>query len=252
MKPRLSVVTPTYRPFDYWRRQFDWLDAQKLDHALFEWVIVDDHWWEHQTRVAKLPPHDFGIVHRPPGRLRENVSVCSAFNDGIANAQGELVYLMADYMQPLPDTFARHLELLDLFGEKCFFSGPVLPHQRGRDDQRTQIDRWEAEVFDRIAARGIFWGGRNDSVPRSALMAVNGFDERLDGYRGAMDADLAHRLMNSGCRYIIDLKLDAGAGMHAHEHSKGCLGDQELNPRWTGIAAGVVAGEHEAGEGLVK
>lgn len=239
MNALVSVVTPTYRPVSYWERQLGWLQAQSLLPGLFEWVIVDDLWESSRTTVLNWSA-GFTIRHMPPESVTEFMSVSSALNDGIRASTGQLIYFMADYMQPLPGTLHRHVQLYDVYGPNVFIGGAVLPHERRWE---TLISSDVAEVKSPGLARGAFWGGRNDSASRDALVAVNGFDERLDGYRGAMDADLAHRLLNYGCRFIIDRQLATGAGMHGHDQSKPSRGEQERNPLWPAISAKVVGGE---------
>lgn len=51
-----------------------------------------------------------------------------------------------------------------------------------------------------------WWAGRNDSASLETLLDVNGMDESFDGTRGGADGDIAHRMMDLGCRYLVDTK----------------------------------------------
>ena len=77
----------------------------------------------------------------------------------------------------------------------------------------------EGEIFSPGMVQQTFLGGRNDSVSLEAALAVNGMDERLDGYFLGLDIDFAVRLMNAGCRYIVDRLLPC----ILHPHTRGKL-----------------------------
>lgn len=54
-----------------------------------------------------------------------------------------------------------------------------------------------------------WWAGRSDSAPLSALLEANGMDETSQGRRGGLETDLCRRMMEWGCRFLVDRQAPA-------------------------------------------
>lgn len=50
-----------------------------------------------------------------------------------------------------------------------------------------------------------WWAGKNDSMPLEALLEANGFNESLDGWRGAHDGYISNTVFAMGYRYLMDM-----------------------------------------------
>ena len=241
---KVSVLTPTYRALAQLETVKESLLKQTMPPEHFEWVIVDDHYEEHRTEVKAwgLP---FDVVHVPPRRLVEQAAGCMARNTGFAHSRGDLVFIVNDYVQLTNPVLERHYELFERYGPKVLISGPFLPAEcprctdspsipreiwvkpcqrcgremvvfQGRSIELSYHDEGVGEIRSRDLA-GNFYAGLNDSVGLEATLDVNGMDERRDGYSLGGDFDFAVRLLNSGCRYIIDRLVPC----IVHPHTRG-------------------------------
>lgn len=207
---KVTVITATYRVDDMLERQAACLEDQTLDD--FEWVVVDDH---HADRVP--PETSFPLTFVPPREVKDVFAPASAWNTGFLYANGDLAYFLNDYMLPTPKVLERHWELFERYGPAVIISGQIVPPstqevhrmpQRHIEPRKGPIvldyDTSETKDWDHI--KRWYWAGRNDSAGMAKCFEVNGFNEQLDGQYGWQDVEFAARMVNAGCRYIIDLK----------------------------------------------
>lgn len=204
---KITVLTATYRQGNLLQLQSDALSKQTFDD--FEWVIVDD--W-HNNRKFK-PDTEFPTKWLPPrGGTKPYFAAASAWNTGFIVAEGELVYLMNDYIiMNDPTVLQRHWDLYQQYGPKVIISGPI-DGTRGsgpieKREGPLSLGDDVTELTDYEYVRRWYWAGRNDSMPLAEAIAVNGFAECLDGDYGGQDVEIAVRMMNNGCRYIIDRRV---------------------------------------------
>lgn len=236
---KVSVLTTTYRDIAQLLPQVESLTRQEMAASDFEWIIVDDHWTENQEVVAGWDT-SFDLVHVPPRNVVAQAAGCAAINSGLIYCRGELVFTMADYVQPTVPVLNRHWEIFELWGPKLMISGPLVPWEcpecarragrqwclpdeafivpchggcerdivmsRTRPAERflDELDSSCGEILSPLLLAQAFWVGRNDSFGLEAALDVNGMDERLDGYNKGGDSEFGRRLMQAGCRYIID------------------------------------------------
>lgn len=97
-----------------------------------------------------------------------------------------------------PDTF-RYVEDLEAGRlDPCMWSilaDPVKPGHVFSDLDKTGYANIDPKLkFAEGSVPASYFHGKNESVPRDALMEVNGWDEALDGGHGYQDTDLAERL----------------------------------------------------------
>jgi len=197
---KITVLTPTCRYYEHLAEQIEALNVQTLQD--FEWIVVDDFHKERKGTFKELVKDKFPLIHIPPREIVPYSAIAMAFNTGLIYAQGELVYLMNDYVIPEPSCLERHWEIYHKY-KKVMISGQI----RGLHDYResyteNQIEEGLYEVF-RELCHG-WWAGRNDSVSLEALLECNGFEEFLDGQHSMQDAELAERLLTYGVRFFID------------------------------------------------
>lgn len=125
MRPQVTVLTITYRP-GYIDTLVQALCDQTMDRRLWEWVLVDDlHELRHDL-VAQLVGGAFSYKHLPSREIRPYSATATAINTGLAVAEGDLVYFMADYSYPHPTCLERHWEIYSRFGPRVFISGPLI------------------------------------------------------------------------------------------------------------------------------
>jgi glycosyltransferase involved in cell wall biosynthesis len=100
--------------------------AQTLDKERWEWLLVDDIHDLRANAVAALINGSFQFQHLPPREIKPYSATATAVNTGLALAQGELIYFMADYMYLHPRCLERHWQIFSQCGPKVFISGPLL------------------------------------------------------------------------------------------------------------------------------
>lgn len=124
-KFKISVVTITYKP-GYIDTLVQALRDQTLDRSQWEWVLVDDICHLRREAVAEEINGAFSYKHLPSREIKPYSATATAVNTGLAVAEGELVYFMADYSYPHPTCLERHWEIYSRFGPKAFISGPII------------------------------------------------------------------------------------------------------------------------------
>lgn len=125
MKPQVTVLTITYRP-GYIDTLIQALRDQTLDRSRWEWVFVDDLYEQRREAVAEHIGGSFTYKHLPSREIRPYSATATAINTGLAVAEGELVYFMADYAYPHPTCLERHWDIYSRFGPNVLISGPLI------------------------------------------------------------------------------------------------------------------------------
>ena len=219
MAIKISVLTLTCRE-GMLATQAEALSKQTFKD--FEWIIVDDL-YDKRPNISQS--WGFPVTHMTSSMPKDYAAPGEAANDALCRASGELVYFMADYILPMPNSLARHWELHQKY-PKAFLSGCVVKVETpiselkedtlnklvGRDYRSYLFERGHFQWLEiepglyEVPRAGVqnWWAGRNDSAPLEALLECNGFDEGFDGRWGGHDADMANRLMTYGLRYLID------------------------------------------------
>lgn len=195
---RVSVVIPTYRRRASLERTLKALGCQTLPASDYEVVVAIDG-SEDGTRelVAMFP-----ALFRLTSVWQPNAGRASACNTGIARAQGKLVVLLDDDMEPVPEFLAAHLEAHPP-GSRRAVVGPVpipndpadLPIVEYRRRGMQALQERFAQPGYTLRFRDVYTG--NCSVRRDVLQQVGGFDATFTLY-GHEDYELALRLANAG------------------------------------------------------
>jgi glycosyltransferase involved in cell wall biosynthesis len=124
-KPHVTVLTITYRP-GYIDSMVQALRAQTLDPRQWDWILVDDLHQERREIIAKYIGDSIRYKHLPSREIKPYSATATAINTGLAIAEGELIYFMADYAYPHPMCLKRHWEIYSRFGPKVLISGPLI------------------------------------------------------------------------------------------------------------------------------
>lgn len=191
---RLSVVVPTYRAPAQLQALLRSLAVQQFDPAQAEIIVVDDG----------SPDFDAGAFAGLAGAFpltilaqRDNGGRAVARNAGIRAARGDIVVFLDG----------------DMTAEAGFLQAHADFHQAHSNAAAVGAIAWAPEVPDTPFMR--YAGGRgvgrftdgpvpykcfvtgNSSVPRKALLDVDGFDEMFSTY-GGEDLELGYRLHLAG------------------------------------------------------
>lgn len=126
VRVKVTVLTITWRP-GYIDTMAQALFSQTMPKENWEWILVDDLSEIRHEAVAnfvqdKIP----NFLHLPPREIKPYSATATAVNTGLAQAQGELVYFMADYTYPHPRCLERHWEIFQRYGPKVLTIGPLV------------------------------------------------------------------------------------------------------------------------------
>lgn len=194
--PKISVVIATLNRQASLARLLRQLDAQTLDPAAFETIVVDDGSTEPVGQTVGLSGFRSSITV-----LRtERVGAAAARHAGIARARGEVIVILDDDIQVRPDFLAAHLEMHPS-GSRNVVLGWIRPDPAA---QLPVFERFHAEVLERfgddvrngrVALQGTHVATGNVSFPRADYLTIGGFDPSLPH---SEDAELGVRLQKAG------------------------------------------------------
>jgi len=217
--PYVSVIIPTYNRCDSVERALRALVHQTLAPETYE-VIVSIDGSQDGTRemvTAFAAPYRLSSVWQP------NQGRAAACNAGIRIAQGEVLVILDDDMEPVPDCLERHWHAQPI-GSRCGIMGAVPMYCEETDPP---VAAYVAAKFNRhldnlarsdhqLTLRDFYSG--HFSIRREVLMEVGLFDESFRIY-GNEDLELSLRLMKAG----VTLQYSAEALARQH-YSKDFLG----------------------------
>lgn len=168
-----------------------------------EWIIVDGYYFQRKDAMLKmfkeLEP-DFPIRYVPdkPTRWRgKRPALSSARNTYIIWARGEQIIGVDDCLSNMcSDLVERHL----YWGKKGYAVSGSWYDKYGWESRR--------EIFRRaqVVEGGLFYGA-NCSYRLEDVLAVQGYEESLDGEQGQEDCDLGIRLGRMGVETVYDPEL---------------------------------------------
>lgn len=196
--PYVSVIIPTYNRRDSVERALRALARQTLASETYE-VIVSIDGSQDGTREMVA---DFSAPYRLCSVWQSNQGRAAACNAGIRIAQGEVLVILDDDMEPAPDCLERHSRAHPI-GSRFGIMGAVPMYC---DNTDPPVAAYIAAKFNRhldnlarsdhqLALRDFYSG--HFSIRRDVLMDVGLFDEAFRIY-GNEDLELSLRLMKSG------------------------------------------------------
>ena len=200
--PRLSVLIPTRQRRDLLQRSLLALAAQTLAAEAFEVVVAVDGGSDGtQAMLASFDaPYRLHVV-QTGGRGRG-----AALNAALALAEGELVLLLDDDMEPEAQCLLTHARLhaestrIGVVG-----AVPVASRPEARLAERYVARRFTRHLRklagESVVRPGDFYSG-HFSIRRSSLAEVGGFAAAFVAY-GNEDRDLAVRLADAGVRLVF-------------------------------------------------
>ena len=241
----VSVIVSTYNQ-PLWLQKALWGFEQQSETA-FEIVIADDGSSEETNAVIKefQRNSDLKIVHI--WQEDDGFQKTKILNKAISASKGDYLIFTDGDCIPRDDMVATHLKLRK---PSCFLSGGYfkLPLEISKNISEENIKNQDCFDVDwlvknglkktfkanKLTARGLkekflntmtptkaTWDGNNASGWREDILAVNGFDERMQ--YGGEDRELGERLMNLGIKPVqirysaVTLHLDHPRGYVTEE-----------------------------------
>jgi glycosyltransferase involved in cell wall biosynthesis len=202
MKPKVTVVIPTFNRLDILPETVAALEQQDVHKGFFELLIIDDgstdNTWSYLGQYAATTALPLNL------RRQTSLGPAAARNWGIEQGQGELViFLDADVIAE-KGLVRKHWQRFENHRHKrCGWMGRIKPHDH--------VDRWQTYRWDEFAleeeggpTRPISWTRYrtpNSAWPINLLKDAGGFDSR---FIVAEDRELAYRLAQTGAELFYD------------------------------------------------
>lgn len=235
-----SIIVSTYNQPE-WLRKVLW-GFEQQDETDFEIVIADDGSTEETAQVIQefqknsslqithvwQEDHGFQKTKILNKAIRASKGEYLIFTDGDCIPRKDFVsthlskrrpgyYLSAGYFK-LPMDISKAITKEDIVTQRCFDRKWLLSRGMKRSFKLNKLstNKLKTEILNRITTSRPSWNGNNSSGWRKDILAVNGFDERMQ--YGGEDRELGERMMNNGVkalqiRYsIISLHLDHERG----------------------------------------
>jgi glycosyltransferase involved in cell wall biosynthesis len=186
MKPRVSVVVPTYRRNDLLEQCLRQLLQQSLPAEEFEIIVADDAPAASTEQLVRAlhRPHGPWIAYVPVTRTQ---GPAGARNAGCRAATGEIIAFTDDDCQPQSDWLANGLAAIE--HADAVAGRTIVPLPAQPSDFERNVGGLATAEF--ITA--------NCFVRRAAFVAVGGFDERFT-LAWREDSDLHFALLAHGFR----------------------------------------------------
>lgn len=198
------MIVPTHRGAHRLPQLLEAFSRQDYDRT-WELIVVVDGLFDTTVELLDAYRHRLPLVLLTHDKPRGIVAV---MNDGINEARGRIVIRCDDDLAPGP-SFLR-LHMMHHSGQKPVgVIGPtrdVFPDSRYAKAYGTPAnERALAAAYARPASyRWVGWAA-NNSVSRSMLLSVGGFDPR---FVYGQDSELGYRLAANGLEIIVDPDLE--------------------------------------------
>jgi len=201
--PRVSVVVPTYQRRDAVRRLIDAMTRQTLSAEQFEVIVSIDGSDDGTREMVQSLRTSFRLA----ALWQPNRGRAAACNAGIRVAEGDLLILLDDDMEPAPQFLTAHLaahaatERLGVVGAAPVSvqpsSPPIVDYIGWKFNQHLET---LAQPGHQFGLRDFYSG--NFSIDRRTLVEAGGLDESFTEY-GNEDLELSHRLAKAGVRLVF-------------------------------------------------
>jgi GT2 family glycosyltransferase len=231
----VSVVVPTFQRRDALRRLLEAFADQTLAHERFEVVVAIDGSSDGTLEMLERS--------RAPYQLRwlwqPNSGRAAARNAAIRLAEGTVIVILDDDMEPQPGLLAAHLrEHAAASSRAVMGAAPIVIEPDAPAHVRYVAAKFNehlqrlARPDHRFRIRDFYSG--NTSVRRDDLLAAGLYDERFTIY-GNEDVELAQRLIQRGI--ALAFTADAVAQQH-YDKSLRDLAADELAKGRTAVQLG--------------
>jgi len=225
--PRISVVIACFNQSRELGLTLTTFLQQKVDFALYELIVVDDHSTDCSARAVvaerrrSYPDANLFYVrhYRPDGG--DYGASSKVKNIGVRLSAGDYVFFNNAEIAQAGESLSYILGKMDASERPLCLRGRVidLPYEEliGQTQGALEAlhDRTERKR-ERVASAD---HAGLAVMPRSLLTAVGANDERFD-YWGKEDLDLAARLKRAGCKYVYDENLKSFHISHPANHVK--------------------------------
>ncbi|HLV50900.1 MAG TPA: glycosyltransferase family 2 protein [Flavobacterium sp.] len=222
MKPNISIIVSTYNSPEWLEKVIWGFSVQNYKH--FELIIADDGSTEETADlINKLQPKvDFPIVHvwHPDNGFQKtiilNKAVKQSVTDYIIMTDGDCiprkdfvevhekmrkpnVFLSGGYHK-LPMNLSKLISKKDILSGTCFDVKWLMKNGMKASFKNNKLNAkgFKSAFLNFITPTTPSWNGHNSSAWKKDILAVNGFDERME--YGGEDRELGERLTNNNVK----------------------------------------------------
>lgn len=250
MNPEISVILSTYNAVEWLKKTLLGYSVQNFKN--FEVIIADDgSTLETSKFISDFSKKvDFPIIHvwqEDDGFQKTkilNKAILACNSDYILMSDGDCIprkdfikihikfreegYFLSGGYFKLPMDISEEITSEDILSQRCFEKAWLKAKglKSSLKNSKLTAGRKRAKILNTITPTGATWNGHNSSGWKKDILAVNGFDERMQ--YGGEDRELGERLFNLG----IKSKQIRYSAVCVHlEHSRGYVNQEaiELN-----------------------
>lgn len=250
--PQISVIISTYNAVEWLKKTLWGYSVQSYPD--FEVVIADDGSGDETRNLIQEFKKDFPVpVHhvwhedngfQKSAILNKSILACNAeyilMSDGDCIPRQDFVQVHSEYREEgyflsggyykLPLDISQKISKDDILNQRCFDLDWLKKHGLKSSFKNRKITArgFEASILNTVTPTNASWNGHNSSGWKKDILAVNGFDERMQ--YGGQDRELGERLFNYGIkskqiRYsAVCLHLDHPRGYKTKESIEKNLG----------------------------
>lgn len=221
-KPEISVIISTYNAVSWLRKTLTGYKVQ--DFQDFELVIADDgsseetmNFLEEFQEHCTIPV--IHVWHKDEGFqkskiLNKAILACNAdyilMSDGDCIPRKDFVkthiqkrengYFLSGGYFKLPMDISQKITEDDIVSQRCFKIDWLKKHglKSSIKNKKLTAGKTQAKILNAITPTGATWNGHNASGWKKDILAINGFDERMQ--YGGQDRELGERLVNLGVK----------------------------------------------------
>lgn len=245
MQKNISVIISTYNSPEWLKKVLWGFNTQT--YREFEVVIADDgSRKETQDMIEELRKEVFypiiHVWHEDNGFQKSqilNKALLACTTDYVVMTDGDCIprpdfveqhfkfreegYFLSGGYHKLPMELSKSISKEDIYSGKCFDLTWLKEHGMKPSFKNNKVDAngLKSFFFNLVTTTNPSWNGHNASGWKSDILAINGFDERMQ--YGGQDRELGERLVNYGIkpkqiRYsTICLHLDHPRGYATEE-----------------------------------
>lgn len=273
-----SVIFTTYNHPQWLEKTLWGFSAQT--YRDFEIIVADDGSGPETRQVIESMQSQTDISIRHLWQEDDGFQKCRILNKAIVASRGEYLIFTDGDCIPHPDFVRNHVELAadncllsggyfklplsvsraitreDIVSGNCTRPGWLLRHGVPFTPKLTKLysHRFWGAILDALTITRATWNGHSSSTWKKHVLAVNGFDERMQ--YGGQDREFGERLVNLGLstrqvRYRCScVHLDHGRGYASPESiaRNRQIRRETRDKRITRTAYGIVPGEQQIAE----
>lgn len=220
--PDISVIISTYNAISWLEKVLWGYSVQTFQN--FELVIADDGSTKETAQLIQAFQKEvaFPVIHvwqedegfQKSRILNKAIVACHApyivMSDGdcipradfleIHQGRKEKGYFLSGGYFMLPLVTSETITKEDVISGKCFDVDWLMEHglEKSFKNNKLTAGKTKATLLNTLTPTNASWNGHNASGWKSDILAINGFDERMQ--YGGQDRELGERLMNYGVK----------------------------------------------------